>query len=158
MVNKSKIQKAALWCACLTFMGFLCYDFYTNKNSADINNPPLAVNENNTLENSDLKNNNLKKVKKKVKQKKNKSKKAMRKGKTYKKSGKKKVKPTKPININTATVSELCNGLKGIGAAKAKLIVLYRNKMGKFLNIAEIKNIRVIGEKTFRNLADSITV
>ncbi|UKI58522.1 MAG: helix-hairpin-helix domain-containing protein [Clostridium sp.] len=40
---------------------------------------------------------------------------------------------SKIININTASVSDLTN-LSGIGEVKAKSIVNYRNKNGKFKN------------------------
>lgn len=151
---KSKIQKTSLLCAALAFAGFLFYDFYVNKNNTETKTPPLSIAENATSGDDNLKNNKIKNVK----QKKSKTNKTKRKRKASKKSNKKKANSNRPININTATASELCNGLKGIGKAKAKLIILYRNKMGKFSNIEEIKNIKGIGEKTFRNLAGSITV
>jgi len=61
------------------------------------------------------------------------------------------------ININTATLEEL-DKLPGIGPVKAKSIIDYREKYGKFDSIEEITNIKGIGDKTFENLKDSITV
>lgn len=61
------------------------------------------------------------------------------------------------ININTATKDEL-DILPGIGPAKADAIVTYRETMGGFSSIEDIKNVKGIGEKTFENLKDYITV
>ena len=61
------------------------------------------------------------------------------------------------ININNAALEEL-DKLPGIGPVKAKSIIDYREKYGKFDSIEEITNIRGIGDKTFENLKDSITV
>ena len=61
------------------------------------------------------------------------------------------------ININTATMEEL-QTLNGIGEAKAKAIIEYRNKNEKFKTIDEIKNVTGIGESAFEKIKDSITV
>lgn len=61
------------------------------------------------------------------------------------------------ININTADADALCT-LKGIGEVKAQRIIDYRNSNGAFSSIEEIMNISGIGEKTFENIKDSITV
>ncbi|MCI5997493.1 MAG: helix-hairpin-helix domain-containing protein [Peptoniphilaceae bacterium] len=60
------------------------------------------------------------------------------------------------VNINTASVDELCK-LTGIGETKAKLIVEYRNNK-KFETIEEITNVSGIGKKTFEKIKDKITV
>ena len=64
----------------------------------------------------------------------------------------------KKININTATESELSDNLTGIGPSTAKKIIEYRNKVGKFSSIEDIKNISGIGEKTFEKFKDMICV
>jgi len=64
---------------------------------------------------------------------------------------------TKLININTASASELCE-LQGIGEKKAQAIIDYRNENGGFVTIEEIMNVSGIGEKTFQNIKDKITV
>lgn len=69
-----------------------------------------------------------------------------------------KEKTVRKININKAGISEMIKNLKGIGPAKAKLIILYRKSKGNFSNIEEIKNIKGIGEKIFNDIRDKITV
>ena len=63
----------------------------------------------------------------------------------------------KVVNINTASVAEL-DGLPGIGAKTAALIVEYRQKNGPFKKIEELMNVRGIGEKNFLKLKDQISV
>lgn len=63
----------------------------------------------------------------------------------------------KIININTATQSELTT-LSGIGDAKAKAIIDYRNTNGYFKNIEDIKNVSGIGDVVFSKIKDYITV
>lgn len=61
------------------------------------------------------------------------------------------------ININTATMEEL-DSLPGIGPAKAQAIIDYRNTNGLFSNIEAIKNVSGIGDATFNNFKDLITI
>ena len=61
-----------------------------------------------------------------------------------------------PININTADEVELMM-LKGIGEAKAKAIIEYREAQS-FETIEDIMKVSGIGEKTFENIKDRITV
>lgn len=61
------------------------------------------------------------------------------------------------ININTADSAGL-DKLPGIGPAKAADIIAYRESKGGFKTIEEIKNVKGIGDKTFENLANLITV
>ncbi len=61
------------------------------------------------------------------------------------------------VNINTATAEEL-EKLDGIGPAIAQRIIEYRNTVGKFASIEEIKNVAGIGEKTFAKFKDDICV
>lgn len=60
------------------------------------------------------------------------------------------------ININTATESEL-RTLTGIGEVMAKRIIEYRENH-PFQSIEEIKNVSGIGDKTFENICEYITV
>lgn len=61
------------------------------------------------------------------------------------------------ININTASTEELMS-LPGIGEAKAKSIIQYREKNQGFKSIDEIKNIEGIKDGVFRKIQDFITV
>jgi competence protein ComEA len=64
---------------------------------------------------------------------------------------------TTPVNINTATAAQL-EGLPGVGARTAQLIVEQRQKNGGFKKIEELMNIKGIGEKSFLKLKPMITV
>ena len=55
------------------------------------------------------------------------------------------------VNINTASSSEL-EALPGIGPAKAKAIVDYRQQHGAFKSVEELKNVKGIGEGIFSKL------
>nr|WP_244833414.1 helix-hairpin-helix domain-containing protein [Clostridium sp. BJN0001] len=59
------------------------------------------------------------------------------------------------ININTADAEGL-KKINGVGDAKAKKIIEYREKNGKFKSIDEIKNIGGIGEKTFEKMKSQL--
>ena len=52
------------------------------------------------------------------------------------------------ININTASAERLTEMLTGVGLAKAKLIVEYRELHGPFEHIDELQEVRGIGEST----------
>lgn len=64
---------------------------------------------------------------------------------------------TGAININLASESELTK-IPGIGPAKAKTIVSYREKNGPFSTVEDIMNISGIKEGTFEKIKDYITV
>ncbi|MDT8364763.1 MAG: helix-hairpin-helix domain-containing protein [Nitrosomonas sp.] len=59
--------------------------------------------------------------------------------------------------INTATQSEL-ETLKGIGPAKARAIVEYRNQIGQFKSVDELSQVKGIGANTIQKLGDQIVV
>ena len=61
------------------------------------------------------------------------------------------------ININTATSEEL-QTLPGIGQTKAEAIIAYREDNGDFSSIEDITNVSGIGESTYENIKDYITV
>ena len=56
------------------------------------------------------------------------------------------------ININKADATTL-QKLSGIGEAKAKAIVEYRNKVGKIKNAAELSKISGIGDATIEKIS-----
>ncbi len=61
------------------------------------------------------------------------------------------------INLNTATVKEL-SGLSGIGKKKAEAIIAYRNNVGNFSDISDLKKVEGIGRKTFERIKNQIAV
>ncbi len=62
----------------------------------------------------------------------------------------------KLVNINTASAAELA-GLNGIGDAKAKLIVEYRDKNGPFKSVDDLRQVKGIGDKMLAKLRPAIT-
>lgn len=60
------------------------------------------------------------------------------------------------VNINKASVEELMT-LPGIGEAKAKAIVSYRESNGNFKTIEDIMNVSGIKEGAFSKIKDMIT-
>lgn len=60
------------------------------------------------------------------------------------------------ININTANQSEL-QELPGIGASKAKTIIEYREKNGKFQQVEDILNVDGIGNTLYEQIKAYIT-
>ena len=65
--------------------------------------------------------------------------------------------PDGRIDINRATASEL-ETLPGIGPAKAAAIIEYRDASGPFTTPGDLRNVTGIGEKTFQQLADLVSV
>jgi len=61
------------------------------------------------------------------------------------------------ININKASVEQLMT-LSKIGESKAKAIIEYRETVGLFKTIEDLKNVSGIGDKLFETLKDYITV
>lgn len=61
------------------------------------------------------------------------------------------------LSLNTATAEQL-QSLPGIGPAKAKAIMEYREKEGKFTSVEQIMEVKGIGEKTFERLKPLISV
>jgi len=59
------------------------------------------------------------------------------------------------VNINTATLNELMT-LSGIGEAKAKAIIDYREKEGKFNSKEDIMKVSGIGESIYSKIKDLI--
>ncbi|PQJ62534.1 ComEA family DNA-binding protein [Photobacterium angustum] len=57
-------------------------------------------------------------------------------------------KQLKAVNVNTASASELAASLPGIGEAKAKAIVDYRKKNGKFKTSKDLEKVTGLGEKS----------
>ncbi len=52
------------------------------------------------------------------------------------------------VNVNTAMAKEIAKELKGVGAAKAEAIVLYRQEHGAFKSLKELTKVKGIGAST----------
>jgi competence protein ComEA len=64
---------------------------------------------------------------------------------------------TEPINLNTATQTQL-ESLPGVGAKAAERILEYRQKNGQFKKVEDLMNVKGFGEKTFLKLKPLLTV
>jgi competence protein ComEA len=65
--------------------------------------------------------------------------------------------PGHPINLNTATATELTQ-LPKIGAKAAERIVAYRKQHGGFQRTEDLMSVKGIGEKSFLKLKPYLTV
>lgn len=63
----------------------------------------------------------------------------------------------KKVSLNQATLEELMT-LSGVGEAKAKSIIEYRNKNGGFQSIEEVKKVNGIGDSLFDKIKENITL
>ena len=61
------------------------------------------------------------------------------------------------ININTANISEL-KQITGIGESTANKIIDYRQNVGKFKKIEDIKEVKGIGDSKFESLKNKIII
>lgn len=61
------------------------------------------------------------------------------------------------VNINTASQAEL-EALNGIGPAKARAIIDYRQKHGPFKNVNELDAVPGIGAKTMDKLKPDLSI
>lgn len=61
------------------------------------------------------------------------------------------------ININTANISEL-KQITGIGESTANKIIDYRENVGKFKKIGDIKEVKGIGDAKYESLKNKITI
>ncbi len=60
-----------------------------------------------------------------------------------------------PVNINTADADTIAAELKGVGPAKAKAIIEYREKHGPFKSADDLSLVKGIGVRTVEiNLAN----
>lgn len=61
------------------------------------------------------------------------------------------------VNINTATQSEL-EVVRGLGPAKAKAIIAYRESNGKFKSLEELDNVKGFGKASIEKLKEELSV
>ncbi|WAC07116.1 MAG: helix-hairpin-helix domain-containing protein [Thermodesulfobacteriota bacterium] len=71
--------------------------------------------------------------------------------------GKKKMLLGIPINLNTATSGDL-SSLPGIGPHIADEVILFRETLGTFSKIEDLKAVNGIGEKRFKKIEKYLTV
>jgi len=62
------------------------------------------------------------------------------------------------VNINTADAAALAAGLDGVGEARAKAIVAYREQNGPFASPEALLEVKGIGEKVLADNEGKITV
>lgn len=62
------------------------------------------------------------------------------------------------LNINLATAEEISENIEGIGLTLAQKIVEYRTENGAFKEIAEIKNVKGIGDKKYETIKEKICI
>lgn len=62
-----------------------------------------------------------------------------------------------PINLNEATAEELMT-IDGLGAKKANMIIQYRDSLGGFTSVEQIKNVYGISEAVYASIAEYLTV
>lgn len=64
---------------------------------------------------------------------------------------------TYPLNLNTCTAEELMT-ISGIGEVKASSIIEYREYLGGYTSVEQIKNIKGIGDKIYEKISPYLTV
>ena len=64
---------------------------------------------------------------------------------------------TYPLNLNTCTAQELMT-INGIGEKKASDIIAYRDYLGGYTSVEQIKNIKGIGDGIYAKISPYLTV
>jgi competence protein ComEA len=62
-----------------------------------------------------------------------------------------------PLNLNTATVEELMT-IDELGEKRAGMIVAYREQLGAYTSVSQIKDIKGIGDSLYEKVAPYLTV
>lgn len=62
------------------------------------------------------------------------------------------------VNINTASAEQIAAAMSGIGDSRAKAIVEYRTKNGKFKTVESLENVGGIGAKTIEKNKANISL
>lgn len=63
-----------------------------------------------------------------------------------------------PVNINTASATEIADALNGVGMVKAEALIAYRTSKGMFSSAEQIIDVRGIGQVTFEKNKDDILI
>ncbi|MBJ2128104.1 helix-hairpin-helix domain-containing protein [Alteromonas sp. IB21] len=61
------------------------------------------------------------------------------------------------IDLNSATIEQLVT-LPGVGQSKAKAIIEYREEVGPFLEVAQLTQVKGIGEKMLSKIESFVMV
>lgn len=61
-----------------------------------------------------------------------------------------------PVNVNTADAETIAKSLDGIGLAKAKAIVAFRDEHGPFKSVDDLAQVKGIGAATLQRNHDAI--
>ncbi len=61
-----------------------------------------------------------------------------------------------PVDINSADAKTLAKELDGVGESRARAIVEYREKHGRFKSADDLKKVKGIGDKVLRQNRDNI--
>jgi competence protein ComEA len=61
-----------------------------------------------------------------------------------------------PVNINTADAETIAKSLDGIGLAKAKAIVAFRDEHGPFKSLDDLAQVKGVGAATLERNHDAI--
>jgi competence protein ComEA len=65
---------------------------------------------------------------------------------------------TTSVNINTADAATIASALDGIGLAKAKAIVAFRDEHGPFKSVDDLTQVKGIGQATLQRNRDAIVL
>jgi competence protein ComEA len=65
--------------------------------------------------------------------------------------------PRNAVDLNQATAKEL-ESLPGIGAVLAERVIAYRNSVGRFRTVEDLREVAGIGSKKFDRLKPLVTV
>lgn len=68
------------------------------------------------------------------------------------------IQASNPIDINTATATEMAAVMTGVGPAKAQAIVDYRTEKGAFVSIDELTEVQGIGPATLERNRSVLTL
>lgn len=75
----------------------------------------------------------------------------------YQTTGSSVINASYPVNINSCTAEELMT-VNGIGESKASAIIEYRNYIGGYTSVDQIKNIKGIGDSFYNSVAPYLCV
>lgn len=62
-----------------------------------------------------------------------------------------------PINLNTCTAEELMS-IENVGESRANAIIEYRDYLGGYTSVEQLKDIKGIGDATFEKIEPYVTV